>query len=142
MSRQLRFTPSFMLAFVLLSCNRYPDIRELAGKYSILDPSHVPYIAVARAIENSAPAGPVTRSPRTGRYIQVWKARLELENVLQGHLRRGPVDVFYIMRDDIPGSSGRLVFIKGERDVLFLERMDQPCALSVMLDGTAVHARF
>jgi hypothetical protein len=111
-----------MLAFVLLSCHRYPDIRESAGSYSILDPSHVPYIVVARAIENSAPAGPVTRSPSTGRYIQLWKARLEIENALQGDLRRGPVDVFYFMRDDIPGSSSRLVFIKGERDVLFLEK--------------------
>lgn len=124
MPPKLRFTPAFILVaftFVFVMCRRYPDLRESTGKYSIFNPSHVPNIVVARAVENSAPAGPVTRSPRTGRYIQVWKARLDIENVLQGDLHRGPVDIFYL-RHDVPGSSRRLVIAKGERDVLFLEK--------------------
>ena len=42
--------------------------------------------------------------------------------MLQGDLRRGPVNIFYLMRDDIPGSSRRLVMVRGERDLLVLEK--------------------
>ena len=116
------FSPAAFLVLLIpgLSCHRDYGLNEAASKYSIDDPAHVPIVLIAEVTESGVPVGPV-RESRTHGQIQLWRARLQVENVLQGDSKLGKAELYYF-RYDTPGSVRRLSLLAGERDVLFLMR--------------------
>ena len=116
-----QFPSLLLLAFFVscTGCRREFGIRETEPKYSINDPAGVPIVLVGKVIERGRPVGPFHRS-RFGRLdVQLWKAGVQVENVLQGGVGRGDVDIFYFIHD-VPGSARILFLLPGERDVFFL----------------------
>jgi hypothetical protein len=123
-------TAALLAGVTLLTCHGYrPKVamRESKPGYPILKPedvARVPVIIEGLVIESGAPVSTVQRSPIDGGFTQLWKGRVRVENVLQGRVSEGIIDIFYFV-GDIPGSSRRILFRPGERNLFFL-RWDGP----------------
>ncbi len=99
-------------------------MTESKPEHPILQPSDVaetPVILEGLVVADGVPAAPVQKSPLDGRFVQLRKGRVHVENVLQGKVSQSDVDVFYFI-GDIPGSAEAIGLRAGERNILFLRR--------------------
>lgn len=123
-----RFRLVFPLIFltILVGSGHPPDsdITESKPEHSILQPSdvaRVPVILEGLVIADEVSAGPAHNSPLDGRPAQLWRARVHVENVLQGEVNESDVDVYYF-HGSLPGSARSIHLRSGERNIFFLRR--------------------
>jgi hypothetical protein len=116
--------PIVVMAFVGGGYPRNSAMTESKPEYSILQPgdvAKVPVILEGLVIADGIAVAPVQNSPIDSRPVQLWKARVHVENLLQGEIDQGDVDVFYFI-GDIPGSARSIRLRSGERNIFFLRR--------------------
>ena len=116
-------TTVLVASILLASCvafRQYDGIEETASKYSMQDPAHVPIIVAALVTGDTAAVGSV-RPSKVYQQIQLTKARIRIENVLQGDVQPGETDLFSFTYQT-PGSARPLHLKAGERDLFFLLR--------------------
>jgi hypothetical protein len=112
------------MAFVGGGRSQNAEMTESKPSYPILQPGDVtetPVILEAMVTADGGPVGPVQKSPLDGRFVQLWKGRVHVENVLQGEVDQHDVDIFFFV-GDIPGSARSIRLRSGERNIFFLRR--------------------
>ncbi len=96
----------------------------LSPAFTTLNLPKVPVILVGQALENCHPLGPAEDSRWDNRPVQLWKVRVKVEQVVQGEVPPGNLDIFYFV--DLGFSSGgwsRLMNIhRGHSEIFFLQK--------------------
>jgi len=110
-----------------MGCCPSPQATEFPARYENYSPlaiSLVPMILVGLVQENASPAGEFHPSRIDGHGpIRRWRARVRVENVLQGNVPQTEVDVFYFIGTDNLGSSDIYLNLPaGARRIFFLQR--------------------
>jgi len=100
---------------------RDQGLKEIVCKYDRSKLAEVPIILVGRVIEESSPASPYHDSDIDQRPVQLYRAKVEVENLLQGDVTAREIEVYYF-RGEIPGSAQSIYFQKGAREIIFLLR--------------------
>ena len=142
-----------LLPLFCVGCHRDYGIRESKSEYSIFAPGveKVPIILVGEVTGKSAPVAPPHRSQNADFYVQLWRAKVKVENVLQGEIDPGTVDIFYFwFWRPITGGQEPLNLPLGERDIFFLMKdgghlrtiCDAARNCSVMTILTGAHPNF
>src|SRR5882762_2666173 len=99
-----------LLAFgASLGCCQNSQMTEFPAEYDNSSPmatSIIPMIFEGLVLANASPAGEFRPSRIDGHGpTRPWRARVKVENVLQGNVPKGEVDIFYFIGTDNLGSS-------------------------------------
>jgi hypothetical protein len=120
--------PLALLAFTAsLGCCPSPQMTEFPARYNNKVPEQimqVPIILVGLVLTNATQVGDFHPSRIEGNApIRGLRSRIRVENVLQGNVSQGEVDIFYFIGTDSLGSSaGILNLPAGVRRIFFLQR--------------------
>jgi hypothetical protein len=120
--------PLALFAFtVSLGCYPSPQMTEFPARYDNKAPEQivqVPVILVGLVLANATQVGDFHPSRIEGRGpTRGFRCRIRVENVLQGNVPQGEVDIFYFIGADSLGSSaGILNLPAGVRRIFFLQR--------------------
>lgn len=119
---------SALLAFgACLGCCQSLQMGEFPAEYDNSSPqatSVIPIIFEGLVVANASPVGDFRPSRIDGHGpTRPWRARVRVENVLQGNVPEKEVDIFYFIGSDNLGSSDSpLNLPAGARRIFFLQR--------------------
>lgn len=110
-----------------LGCCQSSQMTEFPAEYDNSSPqatSVIPMIFVGLVVANASPIGDFRPSRIDGHGpTRPWRARVKVENVLQGNVPQQEVDIFYFVGTDNLGSSDSpLNLSAGARRIFFLQR--------------------
>jgi hypothetical protein len=116
---------AFILICFLCGCRPSSEMSPLPPCFNTRQPETVPVILAGEVMEDSHPFAPPQISNWSGSFVQVWKVRVAVEQVLQGNVPQRQVDIFYYPDVPAPGSVGRVYKLYKGRTELFLLLRDR-----------------